>query len=657
MRYRPEIDGLRAIAILPVLLFHANASLFSGGYVGVDIFFVISGFLITNIIFTEIREKRFSILRFYRRRILRLFPAAFVMMFSVAIAGYFLLLPNHYNDAGKSMVWAALNVSNIYFYLDSGYFAGAAHLKPLLHTWSLAVEEQFYIFFPWIMILASRWRHGFILTLMVVMAASFMACVYYIGIDRDATFYLLPFRAWELGIGALLALNVLPVVRNRYLAETLVWAGLCLILLAIFTYTKQTEFPGIHAVPPCLGALFILWGTTGSNTVGAKLLKLKPMVFVGLISYPLYLWHWPVLVLFQHTQVQPLHAWQAMSAIGLSVLLAYLSYRYVETPFRKGGKTYKLWKVLVCGVCSMALIGALGFGIAIKDGFPNRYSSQVNTILDRFAGFYTEAEACTTIINAERYKTDPKGCRFGSKTADTTVAILGDSHANVFTQLLGDLAKERNLGMINMIGDGCWPVFGLESRDSSGCVGLRHYANQYLKESKKINTLIIASYWVALLSGRHDVNYGVNQKVTFSQISKTRGGDLLSTEQAVPVLREKLLAMTDSLLKQGIKVIIVYPVPEPDYNVPDALALYMARGRNINELYVPYEEYKHRSTLATQVLDSLSKDIVRIYPEKYLCDGNICKVYNGTKSYYYDDNHLSRAGASLMREDFKAALR
>ena len=298
-RYRRDIDGLRAIAILPVLLFHAHVPGFSGGYVGVDIFFVISGFLITGIIAREVDEQRFSLVHFYERRFRRIMPALSLMILAVLAAACWLYLPGDIEGVPKSALAATLFASNLWFFTDTGYFAGGADVKPLLHTWSLAVEEQFYIGFPILLMLvarfAARWRG------LIVGAIAAISLALAIALQRDTsgfTFYLLPTRAWELFAGALLALGAIPAARARWLREALAWSGLLSVAFAVIFYTRETVFPGITALPPVLGAALLLHSAPGTSV--GRLLSMPLFVGVGLISYSLYLWHWPLIVFTEY---------------------------------------------------------------------------------------------------------------------------------------------------------------------------------------------------------------------------------------------------------------------------------------------------------------------------------------------------------------------
>ena len=296
MRYRSDIDGLRAVAVLPVVAFHYQfLSFFSGGFVGVDIFFVISGFLITKIIYDDFGHGKYSIIDFYNRRIRRIFPALYAMFFAILIFSYAVQFPSEVNSVGKSIISSVFFVSNVFFYNSAGYFDGGLSSNPVLHTWSLSVEEQFYIIFPVIMFLlrstsaSTRKKVLILLTLL-----SFIYSVIQTYIEPTAAFYLVQSRAWELMLGGLLAIGVFPKILNKYAIDVIAAAGFLAIACAVFMYSETTPFPGLAAALPCFGAAAIIYSGGCGRGLVYQCLSLPPLRFIGLISYSLYLWHWPL---------------------------------------------------------------------------------------------------------------------------------------------------------------------------------------------------------------------------------------------------------------------------------------------------------------------------------------------------------------------------
>src|SRR5580704_1090978 len=340
LTYRPDIDGLRAVAVLLVVAFHTGIGKFRGGFVGVDVFFVISGFLISSVILAEISAGHFSIAAFYERRIRRIFPALVVMMFVTSFLAAKYFLPSELTDYAKSLLAATFSVSNFYFWRQSGYFDAPAALKPLLHTWSLAVEEQFYIVFPLFLVLIRKLFPERLRTAVVLFAlASFVVSAYGAFYAPVSTFYMLHTRAWELLLGTIISLNILPDIKSPLWRNVATIVGLGLIVAAGVFYTSTTPFPGIAALAPCVGsALIISTGRSGSSVVG-RALSLKPVVFIGLISYSLYLWHWPIIV-FQGVGTF-LVSGVSERVVKLAIIVASLiagtiSWKFVEIPFRSG---------------------------------------------------------------------------------------------------------------------------------------------------------------------------------------------------------------------------------------------------------------------------------------------------------------------------------
>src|SRR6056297_20083 len=338
MHYRADIDGLRALAVLPVLAFHAGLAPFSGGFVGVDVFFVISGYLIAGLILPRIRAGRFSLLEFYERRARRLLPALFVVMAVSGALAAALFLPAELREFGQSAVAATLFASNVLFSRETGYFETEAALKPLLHTWSLGVEEQFYLLFPLLLMALAARRAGRVALVPVLAAlalASLALAAWAVPRAPAFAFYLLPTRLWELMLGALLAVAPLPALRRRAVREAAAAAGLAAILWAMLRYSEATPFPGPAALLPCLGAALVIHAGASGPTAVSRALSLGPVVFVGLISYALYLWHWPVLVFAEYAAVRELTTVETGAALALSGVLAALTWRFVERPFRR----------------------------------------------------------------------------------------------------------------------------------------------------------------------------------------------------------------------------------------------------------------------------------------------------------------------------------
>lgn len=344
--YRADIDGLRAVAVMAVVLHHLSPSWVPGGFIGVDVFFVISGYLITGIIRREMRDGSFTFGRFYERRIRRLFPALFTVLAFVLVAGWFVLLPSDYLATLRAAAATIVFSANIHFWqVQTDYFAFDAKLNPLLHMWSLGVEEQFYLLFPGVVLLIHRWIPRWLVTAMLAgFFLSLALSILFTPTRFVASYFLLPTRAWELLAGGLLAVMPLRQITSRPWAELLTWAALLAILVPAFHYTQATPFPGHAALLPVMGTVVLVWlGANRQLTVSA-LLRLRPVVYIGVISYSLYLWHWPLIVFakFQNG-LNPLDQGWLIALLLLSVGLAALSHRLIETPFRKSSAMPRRW--------------------------------------------------------------------------------------------------------------------------------------------------------------------------------------------------------------------------------------------------------------------------------------------------------------------------
>src|SRR5215475_14441332 len=414
-KYRSDIDGLRAIAVISVVLYHAGVRGFGGGYVGVDIFFVISGYLITKYVNQRIEAGRFSIVEFYERRVRRIMPALFFLLIVASVLAYYTLLPTDLYNFAKSQIATTLFVPNVFFFRQSGYFDASAKLKPLLHMWSLGVEEQFYIFLPLTMVFVARWgRRGTLATLYGAMVASFALSVFAVMVQPAAAFYLVPFRAWELLLGSLLGVSAFPLIRDRALCHGLAALGVVLTLLPCFLYSRDTPFPGLAALVPCVGAALVIYANEAEPTPAGRLLSWRPFVGVGLISYSLYLWHWPMLVFGEDYLGRPLNRAETTIAVLLSLLAAAASWKFIEQPFRRrvvGGTRPALFSSMGAVAAAVVIAGTLGI---VSHGLPERWPPQAL----RYAAARTDRDSEIAACNAsERQIKDGKLCRLGSSTS------------------------------------------------------------------------------------------------------------------------------------------------------------------------------------------------------------------------------------------------
>jgi peptidoglycan/LPS O-acetylase OafA/YrhL len=453
-RYRPDIDGLRAVAVLAVVFYHCGIPGFSGGFAGVDVFFVISGFLITGIVWSEIQDREFSLQDFYVRRIKRIFPALFAVLTVSSIAAFALLIPSDLVALGKSIKATVLFYSNFHLLKQSNYFAVPSSDNPLLHTWSLAVEEQFYAVWPLILLLLSRilsekklpYYIAGLGIVSLVLAEARMP-----NYQKDA-FYFPWCRDWELLLGAVLAVSP-AISRQRLLANGLGLAGAAAIALTVGLYDSSTHFPGLTALLPCVGAAAIIAAGSHANPV-SRILSIEPIRRIGLISYSLYLIHWPIIT-FAHLYLNELLSLTVrLLAVAASVLLAYFSWRFIEIPCRK--VQLAGWKVFAPAVAATAGLYLIGFTFYSAGGFPDRVPAGI-----------LQAQALSPDGHDEKYCRRvpmPEGsggdiaCEFGERGGGPYDFVLwGDSHAHHFTPAIGTLAKARHLSGVLLYKAACHP--------------------------------------------------------------------------------------------------------------------------------------------------------------------------------------------------------
>jgi peptidoglycan/LPS O-acetylase OafA/YrhL len=491
-RYRPDIDGLRAIAVVLVVYFHAFPDAMPGGFVGVDIFFVISGFLITGIIVRELDQQRFGLLAFYARRIRRIFPALIVVLGATLVLGWLWMLPAAYAQLSADVFASAAFVSNIALWLQSGYFDIASGKKPLLHLWSLGIEEQFYLFWPLILMLAARWRLNILAVAAVIGIASFILNVALIGPDPVATFYLPFTRAWELLAGAALACGWHQLRQTSTASNLRAATGLLLIAIAAGVLDSKSAFPGWWAVLPVAGAALLLsapaaWGCR-------HLLASTAMVRIGLISYPLYLWHWPLLVFFGIIKFAPLTLLERALVVGLSFALATMTYRFIEIPFRFGRPN----RFRIAGLCSgMALVALAGGVIVEGRGFDFRMPPEIREMTDvRTDSSKWRVHECLLDLSHET--------SFAESCVDRNrrplVFVWGDSTAGALLPGLRKAQETNDFGIAQFTSSSCVPALNIDVAGVPNCRAINDKVLALAREIKP-DIVLLHSTWDGDLDG------------------------------------------------------------------------------------------------------------------------------------------------------------
>ncbi|SDX91962.1 Peptidoglycan/LPS O-acetylase OafA/YrhL, contains acyltransferase and SGNH-hydrolase domains [Albimonas donghaensis] len=650
--YRRDIDGLRAIAVLPVVFSHAGVAGFSGGFVGVDVFFVISGFLITGILAREIDAGRFSLLGFYERRARRILPALFAMLTICLAVGYALCPPWMYSALAKSAVATIFFSSNMWFLYSTGdYFGNSAEYEPLLHTWSLAVEEQFYLVFPLLLWGLARWRKSWTLAVIAGLSAvSFVAAVWATQVAPLSNFFLTPLRAWELGLGALLALGAFPGTARRGVVEVVAAAGLAAICASIVLLTAETPFPGLAAAPTCLGAAAIIWAGGQRQTWTGRLLSTRAAVGVGLISYSLYLWHWPPLVVARlfggsaHIEAGP-----AAALIVLSLVLAVLSWRFVERPFRarpvagpegrrSGFGRGAIFALSGIGAAALTCAGVLiyatnGVEGRVRDGAQDAYEQAT-----RRSGL---EERC---LPAGRL------CTFGApieESGGVRTLIWGDSHAAAM--LPGLEAWLRGVGRTGAaaVKLGCPPLLGLIRRDlgvGHDCAGFNAGVVDWLDAHPNIDTVVLVGRWALIASGTRPSNE--TQKVPVLALAAPLAGE--DTSAPAEIFETGLRDTLAALQARGRKAILIEGVPEVGFNVPRAFIAQAFLG--IPPPPTPTRaDYAARSAPVDAAFDRAEErfPIERLSVADLMCAPD-CRIVAEDAPLYRDDDHLSIQGARWL---------
>jgi len=679
MKYRKEIDGLRALAILPVIFFHGGFEWFGGGFVGVDVFFVISGYLITTIILAEEKQGTFTLAGFYERRARRILPALFFVMFVCMVFAWLWLLPDDMKQFSRSEVAVSAFASNILFFWTTGYFSTASEFKPLLHTWSLAVEEQYYLFFP--LLVTATWRFGLrvIAAICLVVAIASLALAQWSAVQYPAfTFYLLPTRIWELLIGALLAIYLFSSdVKKRS-----TWSshpvtvqigsgiGLALIIYATIFFDRWTPFPSLYALVPTIGAACIILCANPQTAIG-KLLGSKPFVGIGVISYSAYLWHQPLFAFARHRSLTEPDESLFMLLSLVTLLLAYLTWRYVEAPFRHRGQVSRNQVMAFSGVC-VSLIVAFGLTGHFTGGFPSRYNANVIAVAKAAQEHRERPPQCDATYGKPNILNS--ACSLGSKTTPTGV-LIGDSHADAIAIALGESLEQKHLEFKDVSFPGCPPVVNLykKENDDLNCYAYNTEVLKELKNDQSLEYVVIVSRWTMGLdghgenlnnSGRNGNGFD-NEEGGIEFLWRPRdlsveGQDKASDElQKRQFLQRRYADTVLEYLKANKKVILVYPIPETGWDVPAYLSkalLFDHPKLNAADGSTSYNIYKKRNTEATRILDSIGehKNLIRVRPDQLLCSTFVkdrCITQLDGVPLYFDDDHLSNAGARLITKE------
>jgi len=667
IKYRPEIDGLRAVAVMPVILFHAGFPGFSGGYVGVDIFFVISGYLITLILLSDNENKKvFRLVDFYERRARRILPAFFFVLFLTTVAVMFYSFPTEYKSYSKALLSTLIFSSNVYFYFSSGYFDQSSELNPLLHTWSLSVEEQFYIFFPLLLLYLLRKGGGILLyvTLFLLAVISFFLSVVLIRYDVNANFYLLPTRAWELLVGTGVALIEFKrvVLADKY-QRLLVFVGLigmCLVIYSIVAFDKKSHVPGVHALFPVFGAAMIVIGAKRGNLVG-WVLGSMPLVRIGLISYSAYLIHQPLFAVARMISLDHLTPLEHAPLILATIILAYLVWRFVENPFRNKSKI-TLQFIVRGSVSASLLFVVVGVYGVVSAGWGGRFEPETLSLLNHSKIDYTRQIKCEDLVAS--YPDVNSACVIHDEgqVEGSKVAVWGDSHARSIVWQVAERFNNDGISVLNLATSGCPGIADIYRKsvtaESVLCRKFKDSVVAHLMEPNSPKVVVLLSRWTINIedtrfdNGQGGVEYGSN--VDWYAPRFVADDD---HNGVLGALRNTI----DGLLSSGKYIVLVYPIPEAGWTVP----LYMARASVLRkelsnyQLSTSYELYKKRHEKVISLFDSYSGDkVFKVRPSDILCnEGGRCLVARYGAPLYDDNNHPSAVLSELIADQVYDVVR
>lgn len=616
--YRPDIDGLRGVALLGVVFCHAELGL-KGGYTGVDVFFVISGYLIIQRIEKDIREGTFSLIDFWERRLRRIFPALFVMLVATLVAGWCLLWPDEYESLGKSMVGVVTMTSNVLFWQETGYFASNAELKPLLHTWSLALEEQFYLVIPLLMLAVARCRSTmrFIQVLSILVIGSLLLSIYGAIYHPSATFYLLPTRVWELAAGAILALSTQRQF-PRSIQTLVVIVAFTGIALPYILYTDETVFPGLAAVPLVAATCLLIRLGESCDAISHRILRIPVIVFVGQVSYSFYLWHWPIFAFARHHHGAQIPVETRCVLVLLSFVIAIASWRLIENPVRN--KQVLATRKGIFGAAGVAMLALLFGGTMIysRGGFDDRMSDAVLAFEETGKPDYK--------WTCEHFLGDvPGGLKLlGNQKGRPRLLVWGDSHAMAVLPAIDDLCRERNMTAVAAAHSSTAPIldyfiqeeYGLNEASISFNYAVAEYA-----VSSGVKSVLLASTWWYL---QNDV-----------------------------VGWEALKATIQKLRSRGIAVYILKTVPSFPFDVRRTLVKRSYWSQPIADIAISKEAYLSQSPFMGRddELREAGADIID-FGDFIFGNSEVFQPFDEHGCYYYDHHHLSPYGARKLKNAF-----
>ena len=653
VQYRSDIDGLRALAVLPVVLFHVDPTRMPGGFLGVDIFFVISGYLISLLLFREQADGGIQLAGFYRRRVRRLFPSLIVVLSASMAMGYFALWPGEYVELGLQAQASIFFLMNFKLMGEAGYFDVASFNKPLMHLWSLSVEEQFYLVWPVLLLLLQRLRVRLLLPLVMGAALSLAYAVWLGPVDIDAVYYQPLARFWELLVGALVAYlhftrvsDRLPsALRSKPLQHLFSWIGLVLVVTAMWFFDRSITHPGVATLWPLLGAGMVI--ACSPDAAANRLLSWRPLVWIGLISYPLYLWHWPMLSfvrIMEFGSPDPIWLWAAAT---LALVFAYLTYRWVELPVRRAADRRGGWQLLA----GLILVPALASVVIVDgDGAPDRSAlSHGQDSATAIARAPTQDASCLALFPIG---SAPVYCR-QHMAGRPMIAIIGDSHAHAVFPGVSELAQQHGYGTLLLANSGCPPfagtTWGRTDTARNQCEQSIDRILRTIEQDRQVVGVLIASRGPIYISG---TGFGPAEKdYNVPPIAIDKASGATTPTSAADAFALGLSNTVRLLMQHGVRVAYFLQVPELGMTPGNCLGRPLSFSSRVGPCDVPYAVYAMRMRDYRHLIQGLATKapgLRLVDAEPVFCDRVACSGMPRQQLLYADDNHLGPAGSRVV---------
>ena len=610
--YRHDIDGLRALAVLAVVFYHLNPRIFPGGFIGVDIFFVISGFLITQIILSQLDQSVFSVLTFYKRRIARLFPALFLMLFCATLATYLISHPIETVFFGESLIASIFYFSNVFYLTEANYFSVDPKLNPLLHTWSLAVEEQFYLLYPLLLIAAYKLFRRHLITILILLTiCSFLLNIYLVQKNPAAAFFLTPTRIYQLMAGGLLAIALLN--RTKLSAELAAFVGLLLILISIFIFSDESVYPGFNSLLPTLATVLILFGA--ADSIFARITLTNPIAkLVGKMSYSIYLWHWPIIVFYQIAHNPQPKRYEQVTLLIVTLVVSFISWKFIEVPLRYKVQSLSVKKVFQSAFLVSVVGLIVGSLFIFSDGLRDRFSTE-RLYFAEYVETYRPSDARSGNCFLTSYSQDIRNFTedrcIKIHPAKRNVLLLGDSHVNRLYYPIRDNLPDASVSQITA--SGCRPT--VSNYGSRYCLELMQKAfNDYIP-NYKFDTVILFAYWK-----HYDPDY---------------------------------LSLTVDLISKHVNQVIVFgPMVTYEQALPRLLARFSKNGKETHQ-FKKARNYEENISIDAEMHQSLlnsSASYVSLL--ELVCPDGICKTLTESgEPIQVDYGHFSYAGGVEIIQD------